>query len=61
MRHPTVAHIGDVEQSVYTTEIDERAEVRDVLHDTGAHLAHLQLLHELIPLGRALGLEDHAP
>ena len=59
--YTTIAHIGDVEQPVHTAEVDERAEVRDILHDAGAHLTNLQLLHELIPLGRPLGLEDHAP
>src|SRR5690242_3804316 len=61
MRHAAVAHVGNVEQAVHAAQIDERAEVGDVLDDALAHLADLQLLHENVPLGLALSLEQHAP
>ena len=49
------AHIGDVKKAVDTAEIDERAEVGDVLDDAAAHLADLEGLHELLlPLGTLL-------
>ena len=49
------AHVGDVEQAVDATQIDERAEVGDVLDDATADLAHLERLHKLLlPLGPLL-------
>src|SRR5579863_2779421 len=60
MRDPPPRHVGDVQQSIDATEIDERTEVGDVLDDAFAHLILLQLLHQLLALARALGLEDHA-
>ena len=59
VRDAAVTHVGNVEQSVHATKVDERTKVGDVLHHTSADLTHLQLLHELIALGRTLGLEDH--
>src|SRR5256885_790420 len=53
-------HVRDVEQTVDAAEIDERTEVGDVLDDAFAHLILLKLLHELLPLPRALVFEDHA-
>src|SRR5205823_6812820 len=38
MRHAPVAHVGDVQQAVHTAQIDEGAEIGDVLHDPLAHL-----------------------
>jgi hypothetical protein len=35
--------LGDVDQTVDPTEVDERTEVDDARHDTGADLALLQL------------------
>src|SRR2546421_1512777 len=61
MRHAPVAHVGDVQQPVHAAQIDERAEIGDVLHDALPHLADLQLLHEDVALGLALRLEQHAP
>src|SRR6058998_1221450 len=55
VRHAAIAHVRDVEQSVHAAEIDEGAEVGDVLDDALSHLAHLQLLHQDIALGLALG------
>ena len=54
-------HIGDVQQSVEATQIDERTEVGDVLHDAFADLADEKLLHERLALRLALCLENHAP
>jgi hypothetical protein len=33
------AHVGDVQEAIDAAEIDERAEVRDVLHHALANLA----------------------
>src|SRR3989449_3432218 len=60
VRHAAVAHVGDVEQAVHTPEVDEGAEVGDVFDDALPHLADLQLLHEDVALGLALGFEQHA-
>src|SRR5437773_3358025 len=60
VRHPPIAHVGDVEQAVHAPEVDEGAEVGDVLDDALPHLADLQLLHQHVALGLALGLEQHA-
>jgi hypothetical protein len=49
-----------VEQAVDAAEIDERAEVGDVLDDALPDLADLELLHQELALAGALGLEDHA-
>src|SRR5256885_141153 len=46
MRHAPVAHVGDVQQAVHAAEIDEGAEIGDVLHDPLPHLTDLQLLRE---------------
>src|SRR5882672_9854770 len=60
VRHAAVAHIGDVEQAIHAPEVDEGAEVGDVLDDALPHLADLQLFHQHIALGLALGFEQHA-
>src|SRR5437868_13266323 len=41
------AHIGDMKQSVDAAEIDERAEVSDVLDDSLANDTHLELFENL--------------
>src|SRR5438270_6698073 len=61
MRYAAVAHVGDVQQAVDAAEIDERAEVGDVLDDPFAHLSHLELFHQDVALGLPLGFEQHAP
>src|SRR6059058_1821878 len=61
MRHAPVAHVGDVQQPIHAAQIDEGAEIGDVLHDALPHLTDLQLLHEDVALGLALRLEQHAP
>src|SRR5438067_2289845 len=60
MRHAAVAHVGDVQQAVHAAQVDECAEVGDVLDDAFADLADLQLLHQDVALGLALRLEQHA-
>src|SRR6185503_2724620 len=60
VRHAAVAHIGDVQQAVHAAQVDEGAEVGDVLHDAFAYLGDRQLLHQDVALGLALGLEQHA-
>ncbi len=59
VRHPAVRHVGDVQQSVDAAEVDERAEIGDVLDDPVAHLADFELLHQVLALVGALVLEDH--
>src|SRR6266852_6973675 len=60
VRHAAVAHVGDVEQAVHAAQVDEGAEVGDVFDDALPRLADLQLLHEDVALGLALGFEQHA-
>src|SRR5437773_1841695 len=60
MLNASVRHVGDVEQTVDATEIDERAEICDVLDHALSDLILLQLLHQLLALARAFLLEDHA-
>ena len=60
MRDAAIAHVGDVQQAVHTAQVDEGAEIGDVLDDALPHLADLQLLHEHVALRLALGLEEHA-
>ena len=44
------AHVGDVQQAVDAAEVDERAELGDVLDDALADLARLDLGEELLLL-----------
>src|SRR5687767_2387630 len=60
VRDASPGHVGDVQEAVDATEIDERSEVGDVLHDTFAHLVLLELLHQLLALAGTLRLENHA-
>jgi hypothetical protein len=48
-----------VEQPVHATEVDECAEVRDVLDNTLPHLADCKLLHQVLALVRPLVLQDY--
>ena len=52
-------HVGDVKQSVQTAQIDEGAEVGDVLHHPLADLSGQKLLHQCGALLLPLALEDH--
>src|SRR5439155_776848 len=60
MRHAAVAHVGDVQQAIHAAQVDEGAEVGDVLDDALAHLVDRQLLHQHVAFRFALGLEQHA-
>src|SRR5258708_5163319 len=60
MRYPAVAHVGDMEQAVHAAQVDERAEVGDVLHHALPHLIDRQLLHQHVAFRLALGFEQHA-
>jgi hypothetical protein len=53
-----VAHVGDVQQPVDATEVNEGAEVRDVLHHALPDLADFELLHQVLALFGPLTLED---
>ena len=48
------AHVGDVEQAIDATEVDERAEVGDVLDDTLADLPDFQFGHQVLAILFAL-------
>src|SRR5882762_14843 len=60
MRHAAVAHVGDVQQAIHAAQVDEGAEVGDVLDDALPHLIDRQLLHQHVALRLALGFEQHA-
>src|SRR5664279_1513606 len=60
MRDAPPRHVGDVEESIHAAQVDECAEVRDVLDHALPHLILLELLHQLLALARPLDLEDHA-
>src|SRR6185436_11132362 len=60
MVDPPPRHVGDVQQTVDTAEIDERTVVGDVLDDAVDDLALGQLGHDLGALLGAGGLEDLA-
>ncbi len=50
--------VCDVDESVYTTEVDEYAVARDVLHGTLEDLTLLQLADNLLLLCLQLGLDE---
>ncbi len=58
MIDPSPAHVGDVQQAVDAAEVDERAELGDVLDDALAALAHFQLGQQLGLLLGPLGLDQ---
>src|ERR1700680_1629638 len=60
MLNTSVRHVGDVEQPVNAAQVDECAEVRDVLDHAFADLVLLELLHQLLALAWPLLLEDDA-
>ncbi len=61
MVDPAPAHVGDVEQAVDAAQVDERAEVGDVLDGPLADLADGDLLEELLLLLLAGDLDQLAP
>ena len=54
------AHVGDVQQAVDAAQVDERAEVGDVLDHALAELADFELLEQLRLLLGPLGLDQAA-
>ena len=60
MADAAVAHVGDVQQPVDATQVDERAEVGDVLDDTLADLADLELLQQFLLELRPLVFDELA-
>ena len=58
--HPTPRHVRDVQQAVDAPEVDEHAEVGDVLDDAHADLAFLELLEQGFLLGLALFFDQLA-
>ncbi len=60
MADPFPTHIGDVQQTVDTTQIDEGTEVGDVLDDTLAELSDFQFAQQVIAIFLAL-LFDQRP
>src|SRR5574344_413723 len=52
--------VGDVEETVYAAEVNERAEVGDVLDDTLADLALLESFENVAALAVAFFFENHA-
>ena len=61
MSDPAPRHVGDVEKAVHPAEIDEGAEVRDVLDHPGPDVADREFLLQLIALAGPLFLEEHSP
>src|SRR5262249_9899378 len=55
---PAPAHVGDVQQAVHAAEIDEGAELGDVLDDAAADLAGLDFGEQLLAQLLALVLEQ---
>jgi hypothetical protein len=53
-------HVGDVQQTIDATQIDECAVIGEVLDDTLDLLAFLQGLEQRFALGRVLGFKDAA-
>ena len=56
VRDPAVTHVCDVEQAVYAAQIDERAEIGDVLDHALPNLTDLEFLHQVLALFRPLPL-----
>ena len=54
------AHVGDVQQAVDAAQVDERAELGDVLDDALAELADFELGEQLRLLLGPLGLDQRA-
>src|SRR5262249_8584535 len=54
------AHVGDVQEAVEAAQVHEGAELGDVLDDTLADLARLDLGQKLRPQRRAALLDEHA-
>src|SRR5262249_14254768 len=59
--HPAPGHVGDVQQTVNASQIDEGAELGDVLDNASANLARLDFGKQLALHLLALVLEQFAP
>ena len=60
MRDSAPAHVRDVEQAVNAVQLDERAEIGDVLDRALADVAGRHFAEELRALLRAFGLDEFA-
>ena len=58
MIDPAPAHVGDMQQAVEAIEVDERAEVREVLDHAGANLADLHAREQCAALVFTLLLDQ---
>src|SRR5262245_62359373 len=61
MPDPLPAHVGDVQQAIDAAQIDECAEVGDVLHHALANLLDLQFLEQGFAILLALPLDERPP
>ncbi len=61
MADASPAHVGDMEQPIQTVEVDERAEVGDVLDGALADVARRHFSQELLPSFGALLFDQLAP
>src|SRR4051794_33594458 len=61
MSESAPSHIGDVEQAIHPIEIDEGAEIRQVLHGALHHVANLHALEETLTLLAPFLLDEFAP
>ena len=59
-RETAPGHVGDVQQTVDAGQVDERAEVGQVLDGAVDHVADLDAFEEELALGVALGLDQFA-
>ncbi len=60
MSEAAPGHVGDVEQAVHAIEIDERAEVGEILHRALDTVADLHAVHELLTFLAAFLLDQFA-
>ena len=60
MADPSPRHVGDVQQSVQSAQIDEGSEIGYVLHHSFPDLSREQFLDQRGPLLPSFALEDHA-
>src|SRR5947208_2952655 len=58
MPNASPAHVSDMEQSIQTIEVDERAEIRNVFDRAFANIARGHFREQLAPLFRALLLDQ---
>ena len=61
MTHTSPAHISDMQEAVYSTQIDKCAEISDIFHDTDSYLIFLKFLDECFLLFCPCFLEHLSP